>query len=49
MIFKYGAGPASSKSPATDSYARTYSFNIQAAGPPSTTGSQSTPLKPASP
>ena len=48
MIFKYGAGPASSKSPTTDSYSRTYSFNIQAAGPPPTTGPQSTPLKPAS-
>ena len=43
MIFKYGAGPASSKSPTTDSYSRTYSFNIQAAGPSPTTGPQSTP------
>ncbi|PWU79797.1 MAG: hypothetical protein DLM72_15350 [Candidatus Nitrosopolaris wilkensis] len=43
MIFKFGAGPASSKSPTSDSYSRVYSFNIQPAGPRTTTGPQSTP------
>jgi hypothetical protein len=32
MIFKYGGGPASSKSPTNDSYSRVYTFNIQPAG-----------------
>ncbi len=49
MIFKYGAGPASSKSSTSDSYSRVYSFNTQPAGPRPTTGSQPTPPKLASP
>ena len=37
MIFKYGGGPASSKSPTSDSYSRVYTFNIQPAGSQPTT------------
>ncbi|HET7147145.1 MAG TPA: hypothetical protein VFI73_01485 [Candidatus Nitrosopolaris sp.] len=37
MIFKYRGGPASSKSPTSDSYSRVYTFNIQPAGSQPTT------------
>jgi len=48
MIFKYGGGPASSKSPTSDSYSRVYTFNIQPAGSHPTTPQPTTKSTPSS-
>lgn len=48
MIFKYGAGPASSKSPTSDSYSRVYTFDIQPAGSQPTTPHPTTKSTPSS-